>query len=85
MCRTRAAAAPRPLASLPALPRRHRERVKAGNIILRQRGTSVHIIPASMGGNVGMGRDHTIYALKDGVVKFTFDKKKRRQCISVVA
>ena len=38
-----------------------------------------------MGGNVGMGRDHTIYALKDGVVKFTFDKKKRRQCISVVA
>jgi len=41
---------------------------KAGNIIVRQRGT-VH----NPGANVGMGRDHTIYALIDGVVNF---KKK---------
>ena len=42
------------------------EVVKAGNIIVRQRGT-VH----NPGQNVGMGRDHTLYALIDGTVKFT--------------
>ena len=42
------------------------ELVKAGNIIVRQRGT-VH----NPGQNVGMGRDHTLYALIDGTVKFT--------------
>lgn len=41
---------------------------KAGNILVRQRGT-VH----NPGANVGMGRDHTLYALIDGVV--TFQKK----------
>ncbi len=41
------------------------EFVKAGNIIIRQRGTKVH-----PGKNVGMGRDHTLYALIDGKVKF---------------
>lgn len=41
------------------------EFVKAGNIIIRQRGTKVH-----PGKNVGMGRDHTLYALIDGRVKF---------------
>lgn len=43
--------------------------VVAGNIIVRQRGTSHH-----PGDNVGMGKDHTLFALKDGVVKF---RKKR--------
>jgi len=42
----------------------------AGNIIVRQRGTKFH-----PGNNVGMGKDHTIYALKDGIVNF---KKGRR-------
>ena len=42
--------------------------VKAGNIIVRQRGT-VHVA----GDNVGMGKDHTLFALVDGVV--TFRKK----------
>lgn len=52
--------------------------VKAGNILIRQRGTKVH-----PGQNVGLGRDHTIFALKDGVVKFdTFSRNKRR--VSVV-
>ena len=41
----------------------------AGNIIVRQRGT-VH----NAGENVGMGKDHTLFALTDGIVKFT---KKR--------
>ena len=47
---------------------------KAGNIIVRQRGT-VHY----PGANTGMGSDHTLYALVDGVVKFehaTKDKKR---------
>ena len=43
---------------------------KAGNILVRQRGT-VH----NAGENVGMGKDHTLYALVDGVV--TFKKRKR--------
>jgi large subunit ribosomal protein L27 len=45
----------------------------AGNIIIRQRGTAVH-----PGSNVGLGRDHTLFALVDGVVKFTTGYKKRR-------
>jgi len=48
----------------------------AGNIIVRQRGTKHH-----PGNNVGMGRDHTLFALKDGVVKF----KKGRQNRSFVS
>ena len=50
------------------------ESVKAGGILVRQRGS--RIIP---GTSVGMGRDHTLFALIDGVVKFensTKDKKK---------
>lgn len=46
--------------------------VIAGNIIIRQRGTSYH-----PGQNVGLGKDHTIYALIDGSVKFTRGKKDR--------
>ncbi|PIE54921.1 MAG: 50S ribosomal protein L27 [Dethiosulfovibrio peptidovorans] len=38
---------------------------KAGNIIVRQRGTSFH-----PGQNVGLGKDYTLFALKDGVVRF---------------
>ncbi len=46
------------------------ESVVAGNIIVRQRGSKFH-----PGKNVGVGRDWTLFALKDGVV--TFDKSKR--------
>jgi large subunit ribosomal protein L27 len=54
------------------------ESVIAGNIIIRQRGTKVHA-----GKNVGLGKDHTIYALVDGVVKFERKDKYRKQ-VSVV-
>ena len=53
--------------------------VEAGNIIVRQRGTEFH---AGMG--VGMGRDHTLYALKDGVVDFSLKGPKSRRTVSVV-
>lgn len=48
------------------------EAVIAGNIIVRQRGTKVYA-----GENVGMGKDHTLFALIDGVVKFTKGFKNR--------
>ena len=51
------------------------EKVIAGNILVRQRGTKLH-----PGKNVGVGRDWTLFALKDGVV--LFDKPHRR--VSVV-
>ena len=41
------------------------QKVKAGNILIRQRGTKFH-----PGENVGLGRDHTLFALKDGQVGF---------------
>src|SRR5690349_24826001 len=53
------------------------EEVIAGNIIVRQVGTVFH-----PGKNVGLGRDYTIYALIDGVVKFEH-KDKSRQRVSV--
>ena len=43
------------------------EAVVAGNIIIRQRGTNFH-----PGQNVGMGKDHTLFALTDGSVKFVY-------------
>ena len=46
---------------------------KAGNIIKRQRGTFHH-----QGENVGIGKDHTLYALTDGVVVFTVGKEGRK-------
>jgi large subunit ribosomal protein L27 len=49
------------------------ERVLAGNIIVRQRGTKIHA-----GRNVGRGRDHTLFALVDGTVKFEWEGKGRR-------
>lgn len=47
--------------------------VMSGNIIVRQRGTSFH-----PGKGVGLGKDHTIFAVTDGVVKFTKGKNDRR-------
>lgn len=48
------------------------EKAKVGSIIVRQRGTVV--LPGS---NVGLGKDHTIFALKEGLVKFTSKKKTK--------
>ena len=53
--------------------------VKAGSIIVRQRGTRIH-----PGVNVGMGKDNTLFALTDGVVKF-FRKGKSKKYVTVVA
>ena len=50
------------------------EFVRAGNIIIRQRGTATH-----PGSNVGLGNDHTIFALIDGVVKIERKDKNRKQ------
>ena len=55
------------------------ERVKAGNIIVRQRGTAIH-----PGNNVGVGHDYTLYALVDGVVKFEPAAKGKKK-VSVYA
>ena len=54
------------------------EQVLAGNIIVRQRGTRIHA-----GRNVGSGRDHTLFALVDGLVKFEWQGKGRRS-VSIV-
>ena len=50
------------------------ENVRAGNIIVRQRGTKFH-----PGKNVGVGKDFTIFAKIDGVVKFEHKDRKRMQ------
>ena len=50
----------------------------AGNIIVRQRGTTHH-----PGANVGIGKDHTLFALSDGMVEFR-KKKNNRSFVSVV-
>ncbi|MFI4995164.1 MAG: 50S ribosomal protein L27 [Hyphomicrobiales bacterium] len=54
------------------------EQVLAGNIIVRQRGTKVHPGP-----NVGLGKDHTLFALASGRV--TFGIKRGRSTVTVVA
>lgn len=54
------------------------EAVLAGNILVRQRGTKMH-----PGKNVGIGKDHTLFALIDGKVKF-HDGKKSRTYVSVL-
>jgi large subunit ribosomal protein L27 len=56
------------------------QNVIAGNILVRQRGTKFHA-----GENVGMGRDHTLFATADGNVKFEVRGPKKRKTISVVA
>jgi large subunit ribosomal protein L27 len=53
--------------------------VQAGTIIVRQRGTRIH-----PGDNVGVGKDYTLYALIDGVVKFEPTSNNRRK-VSVYA
>ncbi|MGD8558655.1 MAG: 50S ribosomal protein L27 [Gammaproteobacteria bacterium] len=55
------------------------EIVRAGNIIMRQRGTQVH-----PGVNVGCGKDYTLFATKDGQVKFETKGPKKRTFVSVV-
>ena len=54
------------------------EVVKAGNILVRQRGTHFH-----PGLNVGCGRDHTLFALVDGNVKFERKGSRNRRVVSV--
>ena len=52
--------------------------VKAGNILVRQRGTVHH-----PGSNVGIGKDHTLFAMTDGMVKFT-KKRDNKSYVSIV-
>ncbi|HCO43050.1 MAG TPA: 50S ribosomal protein L27 [Gammaproteobacteria bacterium] len=54
------------------------QQVLAGNILVRQRGTAFHA-----GDNVGIGRDHTLFALVDGQVRFHTGGQKNRRFISV--
>ena len=54
------------------------QKVKAGNILVRQRGTHFH-----PGDNVGCGRDHTLFALVDGTVSFSLKGSQRKKTISV--
>jgi large subunit ribosomal protein L27 len=54
--------------------------INTGTIIVRQRGTRIHA-----GNNVGVGRDHTLFALVDGKVKFEPYAKGRRKQVSVYA
>ena len=54
------------------------QQVTAGSIIVRQRGTRFHA-----GANVGTGRDHTLFALADGEVKFAVKGAQSRQTVSV--
>jgi large subunit ribosomal protein L27 len=54
------------------------EQVRAGNILVRQVGTVIHA-----GDNVGLGRDHTLFALVDGTVSYQRKGKNRRQ-VSVI-
>lgn len=53
--------------------------VRAGNIIIRQRGTKIH-----PGDNVGMGKDYTLFATAEGTVEFKSGRNKRK-FVSVVA
>ena len=54
------------------------ELISAGSIIVRQRGTKFHA-----GTNVGMGRDHTLFALVDGHVKFAVKGANNNQTVNV--
>ena len=56
------------------------EQVRAGSIIVRQRGTHFHPGP-----NVGLGRDHTLFATADGEVRFVRRGAHNRRFVSVVA
>ena len=54
------------------------ETIHAGSIIVRQRGTQIH-----PGTNVGMGKDHTLFALVTGKVEFATKGKEKRKFVSV--
>jgi large subunit ribosomal protein L27 len=54
--------------------------INAGGIIIRQRGTQFHA-----GTNVGMGKDHTLFAKADGAVKFEVKGQRNRRYVSVVS
>ncbi len=54
--------------------------VSAGSIIIRQRGTHFHA-----GSNVGVGKDHTLFAREDGKVLFETKGPKNRKTVSIVA
>jgi len=54
--------------------------VLAGNILVRQRGTKFHA-----GDNVGIGRDHTLFATANGSVRFEIRGPRKRRTVSVVA
>jgi large subunit ribosomal protein L27 len=56
------------------------EQIAAGSIIVRQRGTQFHA-----GENVGMGKDHTLFALSNGKVRFAVRGPLNRSTVSVVA
>jgi large subunit ribosomal protein L27 len=56
------------------------ETVKAGNILVRQRGTEFH-----PGDNVGVGRDHTLFAKIDGVVRYEERGRIKRRYVDVTA
>jgi large subunit ribosomal protein L27 len=56
------------------------EAVKAGNIIVRQRGTRFH-----PGENVGIGKDHTLFAKADGKIQFIVRGPKSRKFVQVVS
>lgn len=55
------------------------ELISAGSIIIRQRGTPVHA-----GENVGMGKDHTLFAKVDGVVRFSIKGPKKDKFVSII-
>jgi large subunit ribosomal protein L27 len=55
------------------------QKVLAGNILVRQRGTQFH-----PGVNVGLGKDHTLFSLVDGHVEFGLKGPKQRRTVSVV-
>ena len=55
------------------------QEVLAGNIIVRQRGTEFH-----PGDNVGIGKDHTLFALIDGKVQFAVKGAQRRRTVTIV-
>ncbi len=55
------------------------QEVLAGNILIRQRGTKTHA-----GENVGVGRDHTLFAKASGRVEFSIRGPKKRQFVSIV-
>jgi large subunit ribosomal protein L27 len=57
------------------------QNVKSGTILVRQRGTRIH-----PGNNVGLGKDYTLFALIDGVVKYEpYSKTENRRKVSVYA